>query len=152
MTNAELDAQVERMLELPYWAIDFLPVQAPERAGNYAAVERYFLEPERVVPLRERLAHVLLRLNCYHDIWVCAGTDGWAHNPDPQTLVNLLSACVPAGDGPRWVNVLVGECDALLMLDAGDLYATLYGPSGSLLDLVPALAQTEGLCVWQPPQ
>ena len=152
MTNTELDARVERMLEQPYWVIDFLPAQAPERAGNYAGVERYFLKPELVVPLRERLAHVLLRLNCYHDIWTCAGTDGWAHNPDPQTLVDLLSACVPVGDGPRWVNVLVGECDALLTLDAGDLYATLYGPSGSLLDLVRALAQTEGLCVWQPPQ
>lgn len=153
MTNAELDAIVERLSGLPYWVVDFLPAQAPADRGQYAAVERYFLEPEHLASLRERLAHVLLRLNCYQNLWVstdCAGE--WVRNPDPHELAGLVSACVPLGDGPRQVSIMVGEGEALLTLDADDLYATLYGPSSRLLDLVQALAQTEGLCVWQPPR
>ena len=69
-----------------------------------------------------------------------------------QMLVDLLSACVPAEGGPRRINVLVGDGEALLTLDSDDLCATLYGPSPRMLDLVRTLAQTGGLCVWQPPQ
>ena len=153
MKSPELDARAELLLELPYWIVDFLPERAPADQGQYSAVERYFLEPAQVADLRARLAHVLLRLNCYHDLWVWSDVDPtWTRNPAPHELVDLLSACVPAEGGPRRINVLVGDGEALLTLDSDDLCATLYGPSPWLLDLVRTLAQTEGLCVWQPPQ
>ena len=68
--------------------MDILPEQVPaDAAGQYFAVERCFLRPERIFPLRRKYAELLLRLNCYADMAVsfnsCAS---WETNPDPETF------------------------------------------------------------------
>ena len=65
------DDMMGELLEGPYWIVDILPEQVPaDAAGQYFAVERYFLRPERIIPLRRKYAELLLRLNCYVDMAV----------------------------------------------------------------------------------
>ena len=48
----DYDEIVERLLEAPYWVIDFLPKQVPQdSAGQFFAVEQYYLQE----PQHERL-------------------------------------------------------------------------------------------------
>ncbi len=65
------DDWMGELLEGPYWIVDILPEQVDAHAaGQYFAVERYFRQPERILPLSRKYAEILLRLNCYADMTV----------------------------------------------------------------------------------
>ncbi len=86
------DEMMGELLEGPYRIVDILPEQVSANAGGqYFAVERYYLQPERIQALRRRYAEILLRLNCYYDIAVsfdsCAS---WERNPDPETFTERV--------------------------------------------------------------
>ena len=87
------DDRMGQLLEGPYWIVDILPEQVDaDAAGQYFAVERYFLERSRIVPLRRKYAGILLRLNCYYDMAVsfdsCAT---WETNPDPEAFAERVA-------------------------------------------------------------
>lgn len=138
------------LLEGPYWIVDILPEQVPADAkGQYFAVERYFLQPERIVPLRRKYAEILLRLNCYVDMAVsfdaCAS---WETNPDPEAFV----ARVAGLSGNEFLRAVFAEQNAMIDYDHNDTYLTVYDPGAALLDIVSSLAAAAGLFVWCPPQ
>ena len=134
------DDMMGELLEGPYWIADILPEQVPaDAAGQYFAVERYFLQPERI----------LLRLNCYYDMAVsfdaCAS---WETNPDPEAF----AARVAGLDGNEFLRAVFAEQNAMIDYDRNDTYLTVYDPGAALLDKVRALAAAEGLFVWSPLQ
>ncbi len=138
------------LLEGPYWIVDILPEQVPvDAAGQYFAVERYFLQRSRIVPLRRKYAELLLRLNCYVDMAVsfdsCAS---WETNPDPETLTERLSGL----SGNEFLRAVFAGQNAMIDYDHNDTYLTVYDPDSALLDKLRALAAAEGLFVWSPPQ
>jgi hypothetical protein len=144
------DDLMGRLLEGPYWIVDILPEQvSAEAAGQYFAVERYFLQPERIVSLRRKYAEILLRLNCYCDMAVsfdaCAS---WETNPDPETF----AAHVAALSGNEFLRAVFAEQNAMIDYDHNDTYLTVYDPDWALLDKLRALAAAEGLFVWRAPQ
>ena len=115
------------LLEGPYWIVDILPEQVPaDAAGQYFAVERYFLQPERIVPLRRKYAELLLRLNCYADMAVSFDNE--------------------------FLRAVFAEQHAMIDYDHNDTYLTVYDPDAKLIDKVRALSSAEGLFLWQPPQ
>ena len=144
------DTLMGALLEGPYWIVDILPEQvSAEAAGQYFAVERYFLRPERIVPLRRKYAEILLRLNCYCDMAVsfdaCAS---WETNPDPETF----AARVTALSENEFLRAVLAGQNAMIDYDRNDTYLTVYDPGEALQDKVRALAAAEGLFVWSPPQ
>ena len=144
------DTLMGALLEGPYWIVDILPEQvSAEAAGQYFAVERYFLRPERIVPLRRKYAEILLRLNCYCDMAVsfdaCAS---WETNPDPETF----AARVTALSGNEFLRAVFAEQNAMIDYDPNDSCLTGYVPGGVLLDKIRALAAAEGLFVWKAPR
>ncbi len=144
------DEMMGALLEGPYWIVDILPEQVPtDAAGQYFAVERYFLQPERIVPLRRKYAEILLRLNCYVDMAVsfdsCAS---WETNPDPETFADRVAGL----SGNEFLRAVLAEQNAMIDYDHNDTYLTVYDPDSALLDKVRALAEAEGLFVWSPPQ
>ena len=144
------DTLMGALLEGPYWIVDILPEQvSAEAAGQYFAVERYFLRPERIVPLRRRYAEILLRLNCYCDMAVsfdaCAS---WETNPDPETF----AARVTALSENEFLRAVFAEQNAMIDYDHNDTYLTVYDPGAALLDKIRALAAAEGLFVWRAPR
>ncbi len=143
------DGIVERLLEAPYWVIDFLPRQVPkDSGGQFFAVEKYYLEGARYERLCHQFADVLLKLNCYYDMLVSLdGGDEWL-SPDPGMLEKWLTSSLRHGD----MYALIEAEDALITARGGDIYMTLYNPSPALLDLVRQLASAAGLFLWQPPE
>ena len=138
------------LLEGPYWIVDILPEQVPADAkGQYFAVERYFLQPERIVPLRRKYAEILLRLNCYVDMAVsfdaCAS---WETNPDPEAFAARIAGL----SGNEFLRAVFAEQNAMIDYDHNDTYLTVYDPGAALLDIVSSLAAAAGLFVWCPPQ
>ena len=144
------DDRMGQLLEGPYRIVDILPEQVPaDAAGQYFAVERYFLQLERIIPLRRKYAEFLLRLNCYHDMAVsfdaCAS---WETNPDPEAF----AARVAGLSGNEFLRAVFAEQNAMIDYDHNDTYLTVNDPDWALLDKIRALAAAEGLFVWRAPQ
>lgn len=144
------DDRMGQLLEGPYWIVDILPEQvSADAAGQYFAVERYFLERSRIVPLRRKYAGILLRLNCYYDMTVSFDACmSWETNPDPEAFVERVAGL----SGHDFLRAVFAEQNAMIDYDHNDTYLTVYDPDFALLDKVRALAAAEGLFVWSPPQ
>ena len=144
--KTNFDTRTEQLLEAPYWVIDMLPRQVPQDgAGQYFAVERYYLEGTQHVRLCRQFADLLLKLNCYHDMLVCRDEE-WIRNPEPAALVAWLTDALRHGH----LCALIDDGDALITASGGDTHLTLYNPSPALLELARQLAVASGLFLWQP--
>ena len=134
--------KVETLLEKEYWVIDFLPRQVKkDEAGQFFAIEQYFLKEEQAKLLQEKFLRILLKLNCYYDISVCVN-DEWVENPAPDALTSMTQS----------IGCLALIQDSLLMYGKDDLCMTVYQPDEEILDLLKQLANGEGLYVWKPQQ
>ena len=142
------DELVGRLLTGPYRIVDILPEQvSAEAAGQYFAVERYFLQRQRIAPLRRRYAEILLRLNCYYDMAVSFDFGAsWELNPDPERFAERVAGL----DGKDFLRAVFPQCGAMIDYDHNDTYLTVYDPEAALLDKVRALAAAEGLFLWSP--
>ena len=134
-TEAEIE-KIEALLEAPYWIIDILPEQVPENSGGqYFAVEEYFLhEPQRSA-IKQKHANVILKLNCYEDIFIESEM-----NPVPKSIVKAIKA--------RHIDVILD--DALITSEPDETYITVYNVNEELLALLKRIAASEGLFVWKP--
>ena len=131
---------IDEILNQPYWLIDFLPYRVPaDNAGQFFAVEDYYLESPQIEILHRHFLDLLLKLNCYYSFRVLAN-DKRLDNPRPENLKELLEDC--------GLDVLVG--DTLIQYSSDDTHMTVYNPSEQLLTLIKTLAQAEGLFVWKP--
>ena len=144
------DEMMGNLLDGPYWIVDILPEQVPANAaGQYFAVERYFLQPERIVPLRRKYAELLLRLNCYCDMAVSFDACvSWETNPDPETFAKRVERL----SGNEFLRAVFAEQNVMIDYDHNDTYLTVYDPDWALLDKLRALAAAEGLFVWKAPR
>ena len=130
---------VEELLEKPYMVVDILPEQVPEgSAGQYFEVEKYYLEPERYAGILEKFTDILLKLNCYFDFSVCEAAEGkFSDNPAPEWLAGKIR------EGADLCVLLPGE-EALITLNRGDLYMTVYNACGKALRIVEQLVGEVG--------
>ena len=138
---------IEQLLEAPYWVIDFLPMQVPQdSAGQFFAVEQYYLQEPQHERMCRQFVDVLLKLNCYYDLLVSRdGGDEWLY-PDPKMLEKWLMESLQNGH----LCVLIGDGESLITASGGDTNLTLYNPSPVLLELVRQLVTAAGLFLWQP--
>ena len=136
----------ESLLNKPYWVVDFLPEQVPQgSAGQFFAVEKFFLSEPALSGLHRRFTDILLKLNCYYDFQVCpSGTDQFVRNPEPETLDSWICR------EQKNLCILLPREDAMITLDHDDTHMTVYNPSETLLNRVRLLASAEGLFLWQP--
>lgn len=144
------DEMMGELLEGPYRIVDILPEQvSADAGGQYFAVERYFLQPERIRALRRRYAEILLRLNCYYDMAVsfdsCAS---WETNPDPEAFAERVAGL----RGNDFLRAVFAEQNAMIDCEPEETWLTVYDPDAALLPKLTALAAAEGFFVWSPPQ
>jgi len=140
--------------ERPYCVVDILPRQVPtDSGGQYFAVERWLLAPERAADIYRRFAAILLKLSCYCELQVSRDPEaGWMSAPEPETLDRLVNESVPDKNGAaEYLYIRVCPEEAVFML-SGDLCMTLYGASDALKELTGQLASAEGLFFWSPPE
>ena len=145
------DALIERLLEGPYRIVDVLPEQVPGNAGGqYAAVDRYYRRPDRLGDVYRRYGEILLRLNCYEDMEVAFdGGESWEINPDPAPFAEALEQAGSRGV-PGFLRAVFPDRGAMIDLDFGDTWMTVYDPEGGLTDRLGRLAGAEGFFLWQP--
>ena len=141
-TDAETEAtekeikKIEALLETPYWIIDILPEQVPENSGGqYFAVEEYFLNEPQRSSIKQKHANVILKLNCYEDIFI----EG-EMNPTPKSIVKAIKA--------RHIDIILDN--ALITSEPDETYITVYNVSEELLELLKKIAASDGLFVWKP--
>ncbi|MBO4721675.1 MAG: hypothetical protein J5629_01950 [Muribaculaceae bacterium] len=136
---------IEAYLSRPYWIIDILPKQVPaDGAGQYFAIEKYFLSSPCLDAIYQKFANVILKLNCYYDIMVgLADDDKWLVNPTPEDLIHSVLE-------RKSLNILLNNVQAMIAITGDDHYMTLYGPNEETLEIITALAAAEGLHVWKP--
>ena len=129
---------VEELLECPYWIIDILPSQVPDHSpGQYFAVERYFLQGDRLKEIKQKHIDLILKLNCYRDISI---SDETVINPSPKHLAAEMRK--------RYLYILTGE--SMILPEPDDTHLTLFNPDPPLLELIRQIASGEGLFVWKP--
>ena len=139
MDRISFEAIIEELLEKPYQVIDILPVQVPDSPdGQYFAVEQFFLQDHERKAIYQKFARLLLKLNCYHDLVVDGEMD-----PPPDTLFSKIVETGPTG----YHIILLPKENALIALNGGDLYMTIYNASETLTGLIEPLAASEGLFV-----
>ena len=90
---------IEELLQCPYWIIDILPSQVPKDSpGQYFAVEKVFLQDDRIEEIKQKHIDLIWKLNCYRDISIGDETEiNPAPKPDPQ-LLELLRQ-LASGEG-----------------------------------------------------
>ena len=143
------DDRIDSLMEKPYWIVDMLPKQVPPRSGGqYFRVEDYIVNDDgRKHTLYTKLANVLVKLNCYVDIEVRCAEERWETNPSPAFLYDLF---LFEGETPRSIYILFADSESLMVLHDEDTNMTVYNPRPDLLELLRALAGSEGLFVWSP--
>lgn len=129
---------IDELLQKPYWIIDILPQQVPaDSPGQFFAVEKYFLKEKQMSAIKQKHINVILKLNCYRDISLDEET---ALNPPPEEIDREMRR--------RYLCILTGE--ALIISEPDDTHMTVFNPDKNLLELLKALAASEGLFVWKP--
>ena len=130
----------DELFQRPYWIIDILPGQVPaDSPGQFFAVEKFFLEKERLAEIKQKHINLILKLNCYKSI---ALDDEKELDPSPERIASEMRT--------RYVCIMVD--DSMILSEPDDLHMTVFDPDEELLDLIKALAAGEGLYVWQPVQ
>ena len=130
---------VEELLESPYWIIDILPSQVPaDSAGQYFAVEEYFLQNDRIEEIKQKHIDLILKLNCYRDISISDETE---INPLPKHIADEMKK--------RYLYIMTGE--SMILSEPDDTHLTVFNPDPQLLELIRQIASGSGLFVWKPP-
>ena len=143
--NDEIPSRIEELLEKPYWVIDILPCQVPEEsAGQYFAIEEFFLKDPHNAELRRRFVQILLKLNCYYDFLVYRNDKEVIKNPSPEQLEEMILRNTDI------VDILLEE--AMIVIRYDDTYMTVYDPDEKLLNILKPLATSNGLFLWKPDQ
>ena len=136
----------EALLNKPYWVIDILPEQVPEdSAGQYFAIERYYLQQPGITDIHHRFTDILLKLNCYSDFLVCfPDQEQQICNPEPEKLVSWIN------EEQKDLCIVLVEEDVLITLNHDDTCMTVYNPTEALKNRLGNLATAHGLFLWQP--
>lgn len=130
--------KIDELLKAPYWIIDILPCQVPrDSAGQYFAVEEFYLQEEQLEEIKKKHINVILKLNCYRDISI-----------DEEAEINPSPARVAEEMRRRYICIMVG--DSMILSEPDDTHMTFFNPDDELLELVKMISSGEGLFVWQP--
>ena len=88
---------VEELLQRPYWIVDILPFQVPaDSPGQYFAVEKYYLQDDRLEMIKQKHIDLVLKLNCCMDISI---SDEAVIDPPPDPQLLELIRQIACGEG-----------------------------------------------------
>ena len=137
-------SRIDELLEKPRYLIDIFPRTVPETQDRrYFLVEEY-LQNSRT-EINEKFKRLLLKLYCYYDFWVSAG-EKCSKNPEPGLLAEWICHCFEGDWRERdYINIILPDCNAMIILNGDDLYMTVYNPNHQLEELIVQLAGAEGL-------
>ena len=143
------------LINQPVYLLSLLPERTEGGRGQFSAVESFFRAGEEGIRFRRKLTRIFLTLNCAYDLEVYHARHGtpsalpgtpehWDRNPPPEVLARCVAAC--GEETPRsFLNLVLNDREAMIVLDGDDLFAAVYGPDNVLQDRLRRLAASEGL-------
>lgn len=148
---ANIISKIDQLIEKPCYLIDIFPHTVPKTTdGRYFAVEEFFQNNR--AELNEKFCRILLKLYCYYDFLVLAGEET-AENPQVSQLINWVRHCFAGAWQKRdYINIILLDCNAMVVLNGDDLYMSLYNPDEKLVKLASQLAGGEGLFLYKAPE
>lgn len=130
---------IDELLQKPYWIIDIFPEQVPaDSPGQFFAIEKYYLEKERIRAIKQKHINLILKLNCYRSISI---DEDPVIDPDPEYIDAEMRR--------RYLYIFID--DAMILSEPDDTHMTVFNPDEKLLELIKTIAAGEGLFVWKPP-
>lgn len=105
------------------------------------------LLPAGIQAAYRKFLRLLLKLSCYCEFTVSYGPK-WEENPSPKRLERLVEKCT--GSRKDYLNILIDQGRAMVILNGDDLYLSVYNPDLRLRQLLGQLAASEGLFLWKP--
>lgn len=130
---------IEKSLKKQYYIIDFLPMQIPKDSeGQFFNIEKHYLKS--INDLHKKFTDIILKLNCYYDLEFIID-DKSQINPKPNVIEKIVKS-------KKYV--LIRFDKALITIDKGDLYMTIYNPNSKNLKILKELASSNGLFLWKP--
>ena len=141
---------VEPLFEAPYWLIDIFPAQVPpERAEEYLRVERSYLNSAKLDELYARFSAILAVVSGrYQAMLFTLPEESETEYPNSGQIFAEVRRHARRGA----VQLYLTEENALLTLNAEDLYMTVYQPSERLQAFLKETVAAAGLYFRQPEQ
>ena len=135
----------ETLIETPAFLIDIFPETVPQREDNrYFIIEEYFQNHREKIS--QKFLNILLKLYCYYNCIISYAPAKLLENTTPDQVLAFLDSFVMGNNQiTDSINILLLECDALLVLNRDDLYITVYKPERYLKNLLSQLVYSEGL-------
>ena len=106
--------------------------------GSFFDVEKYYLK--NIKELHKKYTDIVLKLNCYYDLEFIVD-DKSQINPKPNIIKKIIKS-------KKYV--LIRFDKALITIDKGDLYMTIYNANSKNLKILKDLATSNGLFLWKP--
>ena len=114
-------------------------MQVPKGSeGQFFDVEKYYLK--NIKELHKKFTDIILKINCYFDLEFIVD-DKSQINPKPSIIEKIIKS-------KKYV--LIRFDKALITIDKGDLYMTIYNPNSKNLKILKDLATSNGLFLWKP--
>lgn len=147
MKKADVISKIDELIEGPVYLVDIFPSTVLPKADNrYFEVEEFFQHNREEID--RKFTSILLKLYCYYDFWISAWRSEHEvfENPDLGQLTSLIKRCFSGEWKSReYINIILPECNSMIILNGDDLYMGVYNPSEFLKSLILELAQSEGL-------
>ncbi|MBR0039636.1 MAG: hypothetical protein IJP71_06510 [Lachnospiraceae bacterium] len=106
--------------------------------GSFFDVEKYYLK--NIKELHKKYTDIVLKLNCYYDLEFIVD-DKSQINPKPNIIKKIIKS-------KKYV--LIRFDKALITIDKGDLYMTIYNANSKNLKILKELVTSNGLFLWKP--
>ena len=147
---SDIIAKIDELIENPCYLIDIFPYTVPKTLNKrYVAIEEYFQKNRK--EWNGKFCSLLLKLYCYYDFWVSAG-EKLAKNPEPNLLTKWIQHCFEGDWRERdYINIILPDGNAMLILNGDDLYMRLYNPDEQLKNLISQLTKAEGFFFYKAP-
>ena len=147
-------SKIDELIKGPVYLVNIFPDTVPSKPDNrYFEIEN-FLQNNRE-EIDRKFMSILLKLYCYYNFWISA----WLleheafENPDLSQLISLIKRCfVGKWKSREYINIILPECDSMIILNGDDLYVSVYHPSEHLKSLISDLSQSEGLFFRKVPE
>jgi len=147
----DIISKIDELMGKPCYLIDIFPCTVPETPDRrYFAIEELFQNDR--AELDKKFCRILLKLYCYYDFGVSAG-EKTAENPEPSQLIKWVRRCFEGDWRKRdYIHIILPDCNAMVILNGGDLYMSVYNPDKRLMELISQLADAEGCFFYKAPK
>lgn len=139
----ENDSRMEEILKRPYHVLDIFPYQvvSEDKQDVFLGVEDYFLSGRELEIITGKFIRIVLKAICCFSYEIY--DKEWMGRMDAAKLAKRIEGIMLSQQG--FLNVLLYDDYALLQIDGGSLYITVYNADGRVEAVMRELALSEGL-------